>query len=115
MLEALSKGHLRGRKVSEAVVREARRRLPLARESVKYDRPGPTHLGRAHFERVAEIYTDALMRRRPPTNTVADAFGVPYPTAARWVSRARHEYRLLPKTKRGRARSVGGSKRSSPS
>lgn len=42
-----------------------------------------------HYEQVAEIYDEALEVGEPPTQAVADAYDVPYSTAARWVRRAR--------------------------
>jgi hypothetical protein len=42
-----------------------------------------------HYRQVAEIYDEALEVGEPPTQAVADAYDVPYSTAARWVRRAR--------------------------
>lgn len=104
-LDPLSEGSLHGKKVSSKIRGEAKSRLSLAREAANYDRPGPPHRGKAHFEEVARVYEDAHQRGDAPTTAVADHFDKPYSTAARWVSRARHEYDLLPKTGRGKARS----------
>ncbi len=82
-----------------------------AREAVGHDRPGPRHLGKEWFEEVALIYRDAHARGDPPTLAVAEHFRTSYSTAARWVGRARHEYRLLPKTRAGKARSSTKSRR----
>jgi hypothetical protein len=110
-LEALAKGSLHGSKVASGIQREARSRLPVAQEAAKYDRPGPPHLGRGHFEKVALVYRDAHRSGDSPTAAVAEHFRVAYSTAARWVSRARHEYGLLPTTRRGKARSVARSRK----
>ncbi len=96
---------LSGEKVSSTIRRAAKSRLSLAREAANYDRPGPPYRGKQHFEEVARVYEHAYQRGGAPTTAVADHFDKPYPTAARWVSRARHEYGLLPKTRRGKARS----------
>ena len=42
-----------------------------------------------HYEQVAEIYDEAVEVGDPPTSALAEAFGVPYSTAARWIRRAR--------------------------
>jgi hypothetical protein len=42
-----------------------------------------------HYKQVAEVYDEALDAGDPPTQSVAEAFDVPYTTAARWVRRAR--------------------------
>ena len=85
--------------------KEAKRRLPLAREAAALDRPGPQPLTKKHFEDVALTYRDAHERDDPPTLAVATKFAVSPSTAGRWVGIARNEYHLLPKTERGRARS----------
>jgi transposase-like protein len=56
-----------------------------------------------HLHEVAETYVGAESNA---TSTVAEKFGVPRPTAARWVSLAR-ERSLLPPAKRGRDRDEG--------
>ncbi len=109
-LEEIARGSFLGRKVSASARREAKMRLDIAREAAKYDRPGPAHLGKDHFEKVALVYRDAH-DRGAPTQAVAAHFDVSYSTSARWVSRARNEYRLLPKTRRGKARSSTRSRR----
>jgi transposase len=53
-----------------------------------------------HYEQVAEVYDEAIEAGDPPTQAVADAFGVPYTTAARWVRRAR-ALELLPPPRPG--------------
>ena len=65
--------------------------------------------GPDHWLKVAAIYREAYglrsaRKRGGPTTAVAQAFNVPYSTAARWVSRCRNEFGLLPKTKKGQAR-----------
>ena len=42
-----------------------------------------------HYQQVAEIYDEAIDAGDPPTQSVAEAFDVPYTTAARWVRRTR--------------------------
>lgn len=42
-----------------------------------------------HYQQVAEVYDEAMEAGDPPTRSVADAFSVPYTTAARWVRRTR--------------------------
>lgn len=42
-----------------------------------------------HYQQVAEVYDEAIDEGDPPTQAVAEAFDVPYTTAARWVRRAR--------------------------
>lgn len=42
-----------------------------------------------HYAQVAEVYDEALEVDDPPTRAVAEAFAVPYSTAARWIRRAR--------------------------
>lgn len=49
-----------------------------------------------HYEQVAEVYDEALDAGDPPTQSVAEAFDVPYTTAARWVRRARDLGHLPP-------------------
>lgn len=53
-----------------------------------------------HYEQVAEVYDEALDAGDPPTLAVAEAFDVPYTTAARWVRRSR-ALGLLPPPTRG--------------
>ncbi len=103
-LEEIAGGIFAGQKVSASVRRQARERLDIARESVRYDRPGPSPLGRDHFEKVARVYKQAAEAGEHPTLAVKEQFQVAYPTAGRWVSIARNEYRLLPKTTKGKAR-----------
>jgi hypothetical protein len=51
---------------------------------------------RAHYERVAEIYAEAVLDGRSPTQSVQEALSVSYPAAANQIARAR-ELNLLPK------------------
>lgn len=44
---------------------------------------------RIDYRAVARVWRRALRERRPPTRSVADAFGIPYATAAQRVHRAR--------------------------
>jgi len=102
-LEEIASGTFMGVKVKPVVRREAKSRLALAKEAAARDRPGEAPLDREHFEEVARIYDDALAQGERPTWAVKEHFRVSYPTAARYVSIARHTYHLLPKTRRGRA------------
>ncbi len=67
-------------------------------------RPGrPRLYDREHFEKVAKVYTEAAQFGRP-TQAVADEWAVSTATAKKWVARCRSdEFKLLPKTTRGRA------------
>jgi hypothetical protein len=56
-----------------------------------------------HFREVARVYSEAEWLGQPPTKTVADRWKVQLSTAAKWVSRARHEFSLLPATQKGKA------------
>jgi hypothetical protein len=67
--------------------------------------------GLEHFEAVANVYRKAQMQRKPPTEAVAEWGNVNTSTAAKWVSRARNEYGLLPKTTQGRAASENAPSR----
>lgn len=51
-----------------------------------------------HYEQVAEVYDEALEAGDPPTQAVAEAFDVPYTTAARWIRRCRQLGVLPPPT-----------------
>ena len=51
-----------------------------------------------HYTQVAEVYDEAIEAGDPPTQSVAEAFDVPYTTAARWVRRARQLGALPPPT-----------------
>ncbi len=61
--------------------------------------------GPEHFAEVARVYREAFTRNRTPTRAVARHFEVSPTAAAKWVVRCR-DLGLLPKTTRGRARSV---------
>ena len=41
------------------------------------------------LRRLADLYRTALANGDPPTQTAADALGVPRSTVARWVAKAR--------------------------
>jgi len=103
-LEEFATGYFQGYKISRSIREEARTRIGIAKETAKYDRPGPSHLGKDHFEKVALVYRDAYARGESPTLAVAGHFHVARSTAGRWVSIARNEHRLLPKTHRGKAK-----------
>ena len=94
----------RGGLVTPKMRREARIRLPVARDAARRDRPRPTPLDKAHFEKVALVYSDAYARGEPPDQAVAACFQVSHSTAGRWVGRARNEFHLLPKTSQGKAK-----------
>ena len=65
-------------------------------------RPGrPPLYSRDHFERVADVYSRALLAGEPPTKAVSDVFSVSKSTAAKWVARCR-ELELLRDTDRGK-------------
>lgn len=49
-----------------------------------------------HYRQVAEVYDEAIEAEYPPTQSVAEAFDVPYTTAARWIRRARELGHLPP-------------------
>jgi hypothetical protein len=102
-LEEIAQGSFLGTKVPASARLEAKSRLGIAQEAARHDRP-LAHLGKEHFQRVALVYRVAH-ERGAPTQAVAARFNVSYSTAEKWVSRARHEYGLLPKTRRGKARS----------
>jgi hypothetical protein len=51
----------------------------------------PRHLGE-----VADVYRRAMVDELPPTQAVAEHFGVPHTSAARWVNRARRDNFLRP-------------------
>jgi hypothetical protein len=59
-------------------------------------------LTREHLADVADVYRGALARGLGPTRTVADVFGVPHSTAAKWVTKARRAS-LLGETSPGKA------------
>ena len=103
-LELSAKGEEYG--ITPRMRREARSRLPVAREAAAHDRPGPRPVGKDHFEQVALVYRDAHARGEPPTQAVADHFKTSYSTAARWVGRTRNEFHLLPRTRRKRRRAT---------
>jgi hypothetical protein len=63
---------------------------------------------RQHYEQVAEVYDEAVEEGDPPTQSVAEAFAVPYTTAARWVRRAR-ALALLPEPTPGLPRGNASS------
>ena len=63
----------------------------------------PRDWGPEHFAEVASIYLRAIESGEKPTQSVARHFKVEQSTAAKWVARARHEYRLLAPTERGKA------------
>lgn len=62
----------------------------------------PPKYGPEHFEKVANVYADALGRGRTPTRAVARHFDVSQTTAAKWVAKAR-ELDLLGPTTKGKA------------
>ena len=86
-------------------VRKAQKQI----ESATAPRPGRKPIyGRDHFEKVAAVYRQALMDRKPPTKAVAKHWKVNVSTAAKWVSRCRSDFTppLLPSTTQGKPASV---------
>ena len=66
--------------------------------------PGrPPIYGREHFEKVAGVYLEALRVGEAPTEKVAGVYKVNKSTASKWVTKARDEYGLLPRTVKGKA------------
>lgn len=65
-------------------------------------RPRGGFLRRGDFQKVADVYTDALRRGEPPRLAVAVKFQLSPSAAAKRIARAR-EHGLLPPTTRGRA------------
>jgi hypothetical protein len=65
--------------------------------------PGVSH-SPEHWQRVAEVYTEARRAGHDPTAAVAAEFDKTHSTAGKWVARCR-ELDLLPPTTRGKARS----------
>lgn len=59
-------------------------------------------LTREHLQSVVAVYREALGQGHGPTRAVADHFGIPHTTAAKWVGRAR-KHGLLPATRKGYA------------
>jgi hypothetical protein len=59
----------------------------------------------AHWEAVRDAYKEHSLDGSPsPTADVAGDFDVDYSTAAKWISRLRNEFGMLPKTTQGKAR-----------
>jgi hypothetical protein len=80
-------------------VKETAGAVPPTWELRRLRAGGPTD---ETLELVARVYRIAFMCRYPPTQDVAYSFGVPRPTAARWVGLAR-ERGFLRKAEPGRA------------
>lgn len=59
--------------------------------------------GREHFRAVAAEYRKAFAEGLDPLEHVARHFAISRSTASHWVSRARHDFKFLPLTTRGRA------------
>jgi hypothetical protein len=81
------------------VVGAAERRPGTAAAAVRAElrRHGYQRIDDAHLREVADVYQAAS---RHPTKAVADRFGVPRPTAARWVMTARQQGFLAPAERR---------------
>jgi hypothetical protein len=60
-------------------------------------------LGREHFVEVAAIYEEAVAQGFEPLRAIRERWPVSKAAAGKWVSRARHEFGLLPPTTRGKA------------
>ena len=63
-------------------------------ETERRDHEHNRYLGDDHYERVAEIYREALQLGYAPTKWVGVRFGKPRSTAARWVMEARERGKL---------------------
>lgn len=77
-------------------------RRPTAPPEAK-PRPSRRPLTREHYEAVVAIYRTAFNAGKDPVRAVERRWSVSYPTAARWIGKARNELNLLPKTQPGRA------------
>jgi hypothetical protein len=107
-LRQLVSGEMQGGrkfKVSASSRRWAKDYLATAEETARFTRPGPQQLEKEHFANVAKVYEQAIDAGMPPRLAVAEQFQVSQSTAGRWVGIARNEFRLLPKTTAGVARS----------
>jgi hypothetical protein len=65
--------------------------------------------GPEHFAAVADVYTEALAQGLDPYSEIRERLPASKSTIAKWVSRARHDFGLLPPTTRGRPASFGPS------
>ena len=63
---------------------------------------GKARLDDQHFAQVAQLYSAAVQRGRPPGKAVAEAMHASRPTVTRWLAEARKRG-LLPPTTQGRA------------
>ena len=102
--------HILGSPVASAQWKRRVRKAQKKIDSLAAPRPGrkPVY-DRDHFEKVAAVYRQALRERKPPTKAVADCpeWGpVDVSTAAKWVSRACHEFGFLPLTTQGKPAAV---------
>jgi len=82
---------------------QAERRMALLTEpdgEGSRPRGRPLLYDRAHYERVAATYLDALAAGLPPTGSVASSFGASKATASKWLTKCR-ALGLLPPTTRG--------------
>ncbi len=94
-------------RLPDAWRRAAAEQLERLRAPERRHGPGrPAAYGAEHYEKVAEIYLQALREGRSPTKAVADALAGGYPqgksAAAKWVVRCR-ELGLLPAAVKGKA------------
>lgn len=71
------------------------------RQAVDGGRKHGRGLGSTHYERVAQVYKEAVRLGQSPVQSVAEAFQVSKSNAAKYVARAR-EQGFLPQTTRGR-------------
>jgi hypothetical protein len=67
----------------------------LAGDEAQRTRGRPRAYGPAHYARVAELYLQAVREDESPTALIARELGGSRSAAAKWVSKARHEYGLL--------------------
>jgi hypothetical protein len=65
--------------------------------------------GPEHFAAVADVYTEALTQGLDPYSEIRKRWPASKSTIAKWISRARHDFELLPPTTRGRTASFGPS------
>jgi hypothetical protein len=74
--------------------------LPAVAKTIS-EATGPKYrtMSPQHLERVAQVYAADTTGR--PTQHVAESYGIPHPTAARWVQKARAAGHL-PRTVKGR-------------
>jgi len=103
------------RRLLETAEAEAARRRDAGEKPVDWFAEGlaTTRRGRygpEHFTAIADVYTEALAQGLDPYNEIRKRWPASKSTIAKWVSRARHDFGLLPPTTRGRTASSGSAK-----